>query len=180
MGALVDLDVVRARRMADKAFSHWPRRVGYRPEPTDRPTHLPDMVVGALAELDTPATLALYDLVLESRGWGPGERFPYLEPNEKLEALDAFLFLADQLRFEMMRRLEWVENTLGEQFSLMELAGDPMGCQYEQAHLVPTLSKRCHRYRELERQARIEPGAAVRSLIPEALHTFRHRLSKGE
>ena len=171
---------MRCKRLAEKAFSHWPRRVGYRPGPVDHPTHLPDYVIGALAELDTPATLALYDLVLEARGWGPGERFPYLKSKEKLEALDAFLFLADQVRFELMRRLDWVEHTLGEQFSLLELAKDPMGCQFEQEHLVPQLSCRCHRYRELERQARVEPGAAVRSLIPEALHTFRHRLSNSE
>jgi hypothetical protein len=180
VGSLIRLDEVRNKKLAQRAFSHWPRRVGYKPLADDRPADLPDHVLGNLADLDTPATLALYDLVLEARGWGPGERFPYLEPNAKLEALDAFLFMADQIRFELMRRLEWVQGTLGEQHSLIQMALDPEEVQFGCECITPSISPHCHRYRQLQKQISIEPEAAVRSLIPEALHTFRRRLSKGE
>jgi hypothetical protein len=180
VGNLIRLDEVREKKLAHKAFSLWPQRVGYKPFADDRPMDLPDHVLGSLADLDTPATLALYDLVLAVRGWGCGEQFPYLEPNHKLEALDAFLFLADQLRFELMRRLDWVLGTLGESHSLVEMAADPEDVQFNSDCITPLISPNCHRYAELQSQIRLEPAAAVRSLIPEALHTFRRRISKGE
>ncbi|MBI4797517.1 MAG: hypothetical protein HY794_02010 [Desulfarculus sp.] len=81
----------RRDKAAQQSFGRWQRRVGFAPAVATRISDLPDPVISRLAELDREATLALYDLVLGVRGWGPGERFTYLEPKPKVEALDALV-----------------------------------------------------------------------------------------
>jgi hypothetical protein len=139
---------------------------------------LPDSVLLRLAELDQQATLALYDLVLGVRDLGPGEGFPYLEAQAKVEALDAFLFLADQVRFDLMRRLGWVEGVAAEAYPLLDLAQRPKDIQSQFSPQVPRLSPDHHRYPELADRLRHEPAAVVRSLIPEALLVFRRKLAE--
>ncbi len=179
MGELVQLAGVRRERLARRVFAPWPRRLGYRPRAEERFSQLPDQVLDRLAELDQDATLALYDLVLGVKGWGPGEKFPYLEAWAKMEALDTYLFLADQVRFELMRRLGWLEGTPGEAFSMLELAADYREIMARFRPSFPRLSEGYPGYRELSRRLELEPAAVVRSLIPEALKSFRRRCRRG-
>jgi hypothetical protein len=143
-------------------------------------TDLPDQILGNLAELGTEATLALYDLTLGVRGWGPGERFAFLDGPAKLEALDAFLFLADQTRFELMRRLGWAEQTAGEHYALIDLAVDFGRIKKEFKPAVPELRPDFPRFKEFELQLQTEPEMVLRSLIPQALEAFQQRLRKGK
>jgi len=179
LGELIHLEELRWRRLARAAFARWPQRLGYQPPPKARLSHLPDLVVGFLAELRHLATLALYDVVLGVRGLGPGERFHYLEAEHKVEALDAFLFLTDQVRFELMRRLGWVEGLAAEHYPIVELAARAREIRRSFRPEVPRLTPAYPRYQEVARRLKIEPGAVVRSLIPEALRRFRRRISGG-
>ncbi len=179
MGELYDLEQARNLKAAQRCFGRWERRLGHTPAAGDKVTDLPDLVLGRLAELDSEATLAIYDLVLGVRGWGAGERFIYLESKPKMEALDAFFFVADQVRFELMRRLGWVEDLAGEHHSLLELAARPLDIQAGFQPKVPRLIPAYHRYQELKERLFLEPGAVVRSLIPEALLVFRRRVVEG-
>jgi hypothetical protein len=118
-------------------------------------------------------------VVLGVRGWGAGERFSYLEAKPKVEALDAFLFLADQVRFDLMRRLGWVRGVAAEAYPIVDLAMRPLEIQAEFSPLVPELTRAYGRYHDLERRLAIEPAAVVRSLIPEALLVFRRLCRQG-
>jgi hypothetical protein len=103
-----------------------------------------------------------------------------LPSKEKMEALDAFFFLADQVRFDLMRRLGWVEGLAGERYSMLELAARPQDIQATFLPAVPRLTTRYHRHEELKQRLALEPGAVVRSLIPEALLIFRRKLAEGQ
>lgn len=175
MGELVNLGAFRAQRDAGRAYSRWQRRVGYTPQPGDRLAELPDEVLSRLAGLDHFATLAIYDVVLGVRGWGTGERYTSLEPRARLEALDAFLLIADALRFELMRRLGWVNPPAAHQHSLLELATRTRQLLSGEYGL-PTLSQDYPAYADVQRRLTVEPEAVVRSLIPEALAAFRRRV----
>ena len=105
---VVSLEQVRRDKQARAAFGRWQSRLEHRPAADAALSDLPDAALHQLAELGHQATLALYDVVLGVRGLGPGERYPDLEARQKLEALDVFLFLADQVRFEVMVRLGWL------------------------------------------------------------------------
>lgn len=177
MGKVVSLEQFKQERLFRGSFAHWPRRLDYTPRPGVRLRDLPDRVLAHLAELDNAATLALYDLVLGVRGLGPAERFSELPSRQRVEALDSFLFLADQVRFELMRRLGWVGELVVEGKTLLEMAGRgrsiPAGAEAAVPQLLPT----CPRYQELAERLRYEPAAVVRSLIPEALVAFRRHLA---
>lgn len=178
MGNLVRLEDQRRRKAAKMAFARWPQRVGYKPSPGEKMTDLPDEALGVLAELDSEGTLALYDLALGVRGWGAGERFPFLDPGPKMEALDAFLFLADQVRFEMMRRLGWVKGLPAEEYPLVDLAADHKRIIAQFQPSVPGLSPDHPKYQSLQKRLGLEPAAVIRSLIPEALELFRRRVAE--
>lgn len=180
MQQVVELALVRRKKVAKRGFAHWPRRLGYAPDTEAKLTDLPDNVLAVLAELGPKASLALYDLVLGVRDLGPGERFSYLDAKAKVEALDAFLFLADQIRFEMMRRLGWVKGLPCEEYCLVDLALNQRRIKDAFQPSVPDLCPTYHGYEKLERQFAVEPAAVVRSLISEALEAFKSRLRQGE
>ena len=128
MSNLINIAQYKLSKQEEQAFCRWPSRLGYTPGSGETLADLPDEVLLTLAELGPEATLALYDLVLGVRDWGAGEAFSYLEPPEKMEALDSFLFMADQIRFEVMGRLGWLEAGPEVEKGLVALAsGTPFG-----------------------------------------------------
>jgi hypothetical protein len=176
-GQVVDLSQARRAKEASAAFGRWEQRVGHTPAPGERLADLPPAVLSQLAELKHVATIALYDVVLGVRGWGPGERYPYLEPRAKLEALDAFLFLADQVRFELMVRLGWLSPTGVRAYSIIEMAKDYRRIAASEGQEPLKLTEAYPAYEQVRRRMHMEPEAVVRSLIPQALAAFKERLA---
>ncbi len=177
MAHVVDLNLARRQKQASAAFGRWRQRIGYQPEMDTRLSDLPDGILEALAELKHQANLALYDVVLGVRGWGPGERFDELEARPKLEALDAFLFLADQVRWELMHRLGWLESGAAQKYPILDLALKHRAIQSEFGPEPPVLCEAYPGFEQVRRRLKIEPEAVVRSLIPKALAAFKQSLA---
>jgi hypothetical protein len=175
-GQLVSLEQARRDKEARAAFGPWQRRLDYRPPAEAALSELPDAVLHQLAELGQVGTLALYDVVLGVRGQGPGERYPDLEARIKLEALDVFLFLADQVRFEVMVRLGWLDPGPVRGVSIMEMAKDHRRFQAEAGRVPLKLTKQYPSFDQVERRMSLEPEAVVRSVIPQALAAFKAAL----
>jgi hypothetical protein len=176
-GQVINLAQARQDKEAKAAYGRWAKRLGHTPAHGDRLADLPPAVLAELGELGHQATLALYDVVLGVRGWGAGERYPHLEPRAKLEALDAFLFLVDQVRFELMARLGWLKPTGVSHFSLIELARDYRGIAAREGQQPLRLTEAYPAYEQVRRRLEIEPEAVVRSVIPQALAAFRRELA---
>ena len=176
MGELVNLGQVRKAKAARRAFAHWPRRLAYTPESGVKAGDLPDAVLYTLASLESQATLALYDVVLGARDLGPGERLSELDSATKFRALDDFLFLADQMRFELMRRLGWVGELPAKDYGLLDLVFMPAETKTKLKAKLPSLGAGFPHTAELDARHQLEPATAVRSLIPQALEEFGHRL----
>lgn len=157
-------------------FGAWQSRLGYDPPAGIAPATIPGRVLYSLAMLSPKASLTLYDLVLGVRGWGAGEDLSSLKPRQKEEALDAFLFLSDCMRYEVMRRLDWVEAWDHTQTPLEQLAQGDRSPKSHDAAQVPRLCISHPRYPELEHRLKVEPVAVVRSLIPQALDEFKMQL----
>jgi hypothetical protein len=177
VGRLVDLSLVRQRKKAEAAFGRWQRRIGCKPDMDTRLADLPGEVLDQLAELKHQATMALYDLVLGVRGWGSGEGLDDLEPRPKLEALDAFLFMADQVRWELMHRLGWLEPGPAQKYSILEMASRHRSIQAEFGPEPPRLSENYPHFEKVRRRLKIEPEAVVRSLIPQAMAAYKRSLA---
>ena len=115
-------------------------------------------------------------MVLGVRGLGPGERYPDLEARTKLEALDVFLFLADQVRFEVMARLGWLDPGPVRGTSIMEMARDYHQLKAVAGRSPLKLTQDYPSYQQVERRMNLEPEAVVRSVIPQALAAFKAAL----
>lgn len=174
---VVSLEQARRDKEARAAFGRWQRRLGHQPAAQAGLADLPGAALHQLAELGHQATLALYDVVLGVRGLGPGERYPDLEARQKLEALDVFLFLADQVRFEVMVRLGWLSAGPLRGRGIIEMAKDYRRFQAEASREPLRLTKAYPSYDQVERRMGIEPEAVVRSVIPQALAAFKEALA---
>ncbi len=174
---VVSLVEVRQGKEAAASYGRWRQRLGHTPVHGERLADLPAPVLAELAELGHQATLALYDVVLGVRGWGPGERYPHLESREKLEALDAFLFLVDQVRFELMARLGWLEPTKVRGHSIIDMAKNHRSIAATEGQEPLRLTQTYPGYDQVRRRLEREPEAAVRSVIPQALAAFKKQLA---
>ena len=63
----------------------------------------------------------LVDLIMNLQGLGSGFDFNDLDTKDKMIVMDRHLFLLDRIRFEYMKRLGWLKNYPGEEFTLIEL-----------------------------------------------------------
>jgi hypothetical protein len=86
--------------------------------------------------------------------------------------MDRYLFLLDRLRFEVMRRLGWVEAFPGEDRALAELIGqyDTLAPPLQAA--VPELNPDHPDFGAFRTVSAFEKESFIRKLIPAALEAF--------
>jgi hypothetical protein len=135
-------------------------------------THLSDISTKTLISLGygkEKSTFYLFDLIMNIENLGSGFEFSEIDPKDKMAVLDRYLFLLDRTRFEYMKRLGWLENYPGEDFSLVDLIlGFDRLAPRLQAN-TPTLSRDHDAYDEFQRMNVFEREELVRKLIPQAL-----------
>ena len=85
---------------------------------------LPDRALAFLIRPDPLVASYLQELVTKIMGLGPG--FDSLGQNDRVKVIDSHLLLADQFRFEALRRLGWVLSYPGQEIPLVRLALDPL------------------------------------------------------
>ncbi len=112
---VIDLERFRARVSADQGFRTW---LGRFKEQFGPETRFEDLSPTTLLYLASPGEDNLYvffDLIMGSRGLGGSLRFRLddLEYAVKLKIMDTAFALVDRVRFELMRRLGWVEAVPG-------------------------------------------------------------------
>ncbi len=175
MAEIVDLEQFRRKLAADKGFRTWLKRFQdqFGPE-----TRLADLAPETLLYLATPGEETLYvffDLVMGAKDLGGAVRFRLddLEAATKLRIMDAAFALMDRVRFEVMRRLGWVEAVPGEKTPLIALVQQAWEQGSAFAREVPRLSAGHPEFRNYEKLPPMDRGTAVRRLIPRAVAQFR-------
>jgi len=116
--------------------------------------------------------LPIYDLILGVLGMGSGARFYDLEGSEKMYVMDISIFLLDQLRFESMKRLGWVEDFPTRHISLLDLVEQFGEHFFSRRHETPFLSPSHSLYGEYEKTFEGDRSLFVRRLIPDALQAY--------
>jgi hypothetical protein len=177
MASIVNLEQARLAKAARRGFRNWINRLG---EDCSLETHLGDIstkTLAMLAEEKDESSFYLFDLIMNLQNLGSGFDFHDLGSKEKLAVMERSLFLLDRIRFEYMKRLEWLESYPGEEFSLVELV-----TQYEEA--APRLQaqtpnlRRGHpdfaRYRAMNA---LQKETLIRELIPKALRKIQDHSS---
>ena len=89
--------------------------------------------------------------------------------------MDLHLFLADQVRFELMRRLGWLSGFPGEKYSLLEMVQEFDTVNASCKSSPPELSESHPNYPVYKGLNRMDKEASVRRMLPEAFECFKKR-----
>ncbi len=129
---------------------------------------LPDRALAFLIRPDPLVASYLQELVTKIMGLGPG--FDSLGQNDRVKVIDSHLLLADQFRFEALRRLGWVLSYPGQEIPLVRLALDPLSILPAGKSLE--LSPDHPDYPEFRLRRDTDGQVVIRRLIPEASKIF--------
>ena len=178
MAEVVDLDRFRRKLAADKGFRTWLKRFQDQFGPDIR---LVDLAPETLLYLATPGEENLYvffDLVMGTMGLGGALRFRLddLETPTKLHIMDAAFTIMDRVRFEVMRRLGWVEGAPGEETPLIALVQQAWQQGSDFVRQVPRLTPSHPDYETYQKLGAIDQGTTVRRLIPRAVAQYQEQV----
>jgi hypothetical protein len=96
-------------------------------DPFDAQTRLSDLrpkTLYYLAEPGEESSATLYAIIIGLSGFSATTTFKSLDSKMQRYILDIHLFISDQIRFEMMYRLGWLECFVGNQASLYEMVNN--------------------------------------------------------
>ena len=172
MAEIVNLADRRRSLAAKRGFKGWERRFSRSFDVSTRIEDLSHETLGRLIGGGEESNSLLYDLIMGIKGLGPGLRFHFLAGAEKIGIVDIAVFLLDQLRFEAMRRLGWIDDYPGYHIPLVDLV-EGYGVKFSGTGMeTPSLSRDHARYGEYRRTFSGDRGVFVRRLIPEAIDAF--------
>ena len=176
MTRLLDLTAYRNKVIEQKAFGPWRKRFGESYGVETRLADLSDRALYFLAKPGEGTALAFYELVMGVLELGEAPKFYYLEDKEQLMVMDIHLFLADQVRLELMRRLGWLTSFPVENYTLLEMVQAFKTTKAETRQKPVTLSKSHPEYNEYDKLINSEKQVFIRRKFLKALEAFRARL----
>lgn len=177
MSKVVFLEALRNQKAAKRGFREWCKKFKdlRPPDEHTRWSDLPDSVILYLADEDMGGRQILYDLLMGALELGRGFEFESLPAEKLLPLLDAYFLLIDQVRFECLRRLGWIEEIpLGER-PLIPLIRDYERGNYNTLTISPKLSPHHPSFPEYSRLPELDQRVFVRKSIPEAVRLFKQK-----
>jgi hypothetical protein len=121
MTKVVNIQAYRAQILQQRTFGHWVKRFEESYSLKTRLSDLSDNTLYFLAQPGENSSIAYYELIMGILDFGPATKFNYLPNREQMRVVDIHLFLADQVRFEVMRRLKWLVHLPCEKHNLLEM-----------------------------------------------------------
>jgi hypothetical protein len=131
-----------------------------------------------LAEPGDESTTALYSLIIGFSGFSETTTFECLDSRMQNHILDIHLFLSDQIRFEMMFRLGWLEKFVGNQYSLYKMVTGFEHIQQVCLDQPPSLAKDHPDYPVFAGLFERDQQVFIRRMMVSALEAFKriHKL----
>ena len=177
MGEVVDLKTYRAQAFEKKAFGAWRQRFSVAFDQTTGTQDLPDEVLMALATPGDESTTAFYQLIMGILGMGAERKFQLLDTEEKMAIVDIHLFLADQVRFEMLYRLGWIREFACRDIPFLEMVSGFARYKTACRHRPPELADSHPGHAEFCQLIPKDRSSYIRRLLPEALDAFKQKIS---
>jgi hypothetical protein len=178
MPKVVDLHDYRTKVVEQKAFGPWQKRFGETYNLKTILSDLSDRTLYFLAQPGEHSSIAYYETIMGILGLGPPTKFDYLPSEEQMRVVDIHLFLADQMRFEMMRRLKWLDTLPCQKTRIIEMVQD-----FDEVKTVcrdnsPGLAPSHPGYGSYQKLAARDKEVFIRQILREALEKFQKRLKK--
>jgi len=169
MGKIVDIGKIKREIAIKKGFRNWESVFKER---YTGDTRLRDLSIKTLIYLGKgkeDAPFYIYDLIMNLLGMGSGFQFYELKKDQKLFLMDCYLFLLDRIRFEIMRRLGWIESYPDQDQTIVDMITMFKGVETSIPLRLPQLSKEHPEYRRFIRMSDFEKEEFIRRMIPKAL-----------
>lgn len=176
MTKVVDLKTYRLQAQEKRGFGPWQKRFS---ESYDSRTRLSDISDKTLYYLSQPgenSSNAYYELIMGILDLGLAVKFHYLNNRDQMRVVDIHLFLADQFRFEMMRRLDWILSFEGCNYSLLEMVQESDTIKNKCRQRPPDLARSNSNYSEYTQLTDGDKEVFIRRMLQEALDTFKKRI----
>jgi len=179
VAVILELKGKRRSLTAKRGFNSWLRRFSEPFDENTSPSDLSDSTLGILIQGGEEASMPLYEFAMGVLNLGAGPRFYFMDGPPKMLVMDISLFLLDQLRFEAMKRLGWVEDHPTFHIPLLDLVQDFSTRFALIRHETPGISLEHPSHEEYEKTFEGDRGSFVRKLIPEALKIFDEKSQNG-
>jgi hypothetical protein len=176
MAKVVDIQVYRAKVIEQRAFGSWKKRFGKSYHINTRLSDLSDTVLHFLAQPGENSSVAYYELIMGILDLGPAVKFNYLPNRKQITVVDIHLFLADQVRFEIMGRLKWLINLPCKNFGLVEMVQNFDTIKSECKGIFPELEASHPDYSAYAQLPHSERESFIRRMLRDALESFKDRL----
>ena len=176
MTKVVDLHHYRTRMVEQRAFGPWQKRFGEAYDANTRLSDLSDKTLFFLAQPGEESSMAYYEMIMGVLDWGPATKFNYLASEQQMRVVDIHLFLADQMRFEMMRRLKWLDALYCQNNSFVEMVQDYERMKTSCSNKPPELAPSHPGQATYQKLAARDKEVFIRQLLREALEEFEKRL----
>ncbi len=173
MDKIVRLDEYRAKTLEKKAFGPWERRYGIEFSASTGLCDLNNATLYSLAQPGDDSSEAFYELIMGVLDLGAAAGFHYLPNREQMKVVEVHLFLADQTRFEMMHRLEWLLRLPCADLSLVELVLNHTTLQARSQSTPPELDATHEAYQQYQSMVTGDKQVFIRQLLTEALEAFK-------
>jgi len=178
MGKIVNLHEYRIRTTEKRAFGPWRKRFGVKYGNHTRLADLSDRTLYLLALPGEDSTTAFYELIMGTLGLGHAAGFSALEKVLKMAVVDIHLFLADQVRFEMMRRLGWLGSLPCSGHRMIEMVQSFEDVRSFSMSNPPQLAASHPEYETYLRLHRKDKESFIRRMLPGAIEVFKARVRK--
>ena len=178
MSKIVDLHHYRIQMVEQRAFGPWQKRFGETYHAKTRLGELSDKTLYFLARPGEHCSIAYYEAIMGVLGLGPAAKFDYLRSEEQMKVVDIHLFLADQVRFEMMRRLNWLDTLPCQKISIVEIIQDFDAIKAKCRDNPPKLAQSHPGYASYRNLAARDKEVFIRQMLREALEEFPKRFNK--
>jgi len=176
MTKIINLQLYRNIALEKRIFGPWKRRFGEIYGLKTRLSDLSDKVLYHLAQPGEPSSVAYYELIMGVLDFETAPNFHYLSNENKMKVVDIHLFLADQVRFEVMWRLEWIKAFEGRKFSLIELVQNFKHIKRKCRENPPELAESNPDYHAYTGLTYGDKEVFIRRMLQKALEAFTERI----
>ena len=168
MTKVVNIQAYRAQILQQRTFGHWEKRFEESYSLKTRLSDLSDKTLYFLAQPGENSSIAYYELIMGILDFGPATKFNYLPNREQMQVVDIHLFLADQIRFELMHRLQWIDSFPCDQYTILDIVQhfDQVNTSCKDKH--PELAPSHHDFETYSKLTRGDKNIYIRRMVQEA------------
>ena len=173
MAKIVNLQTYRSQQLNDRVFGPWRKRFNESCDEKSTLSDLTNQTILYLAQPGDASTLGYYELIMGALDLGEATGFYALDKSDQLKVVEIHLFLADQTRFELMYRLEWIRNYCCQNETILELIRNTDHLKLQSRNRPPELASSHPGYSDFKELTTRDKEAFVRRLLPDAIDSFR-------